>query len=279
MAERDADLTVMGASGLLATLGGCQERTQVDATRTLGFPAEMGAPLFLFRDDALLKAHAGYPAAKSGDPAAAVQLVMDLAEPLANQVKAAIAPNVIFVAPHAKEAPGDNAIPQVLARALARAAGAEADREIVQRTRVFHTGADPMERLNNRARFDGPVRKGARYVLVDDVMTMGGTLAELAHYIQSGGGAVAGVVVLVNASRSGRLTPAARVTAILERRHGDAIREIFQIDPAALTAEEAQYLIGFRTVDEIRNRSVTARQETDRRLRAKASDRLGGEAG
>jgi hypothetical protein len=93
------------------------------------------------------------------------------------------------------------------------------------------------------------------------------------------GGVVAGVVVLANAARSGLLTAAVRVTALLERRHGDAIREIFQIAPAALTAEEAQYLIGFRTVDEIRNRSLTARQETDRRLRAKASHRLGGEAG
>ncbi len=160
----------------------------MDEVRTLGFPAGMAGPFFLFRDDAPLKAHAGYPAAKSGDPAAAVRLVLDLAEPLAHQVRAAIPSNVIFVAPHAREAPGDNAIPQVLARALARALGAEADRDIVQRTRVFHTGADPMERRNNRARFDGPVRKGAAYVLVDDVTTMGGTLAELAHYIQSGGG-------------------------------------------------------------------------------------------
>jgi hypothetical protein len=75
------------------------------------------------------------------------------------------------------------------------------------------------------------------------------------------------------------LAPAVRITALLERRHGDAIRETFQIDPAALTAEEAQYLIGFRTADEIRNPSLTARQETDRRLRAKAPHRLGGKAG
>ncbi len=39
-------------------------------------------------------------------------------------------------------------------------------------------------------------------------------------------------MVLVKAARPGRLTPARRVTATLERRHGDAIREIFQIDPA-----------------------------------------------
>ena len=255
------------------------KRVVVVENRTFGFPADIHGPLSLFRNDAPLKAHAAYVAAKAGDAAAAVQLVMDLAEPLGEQVKALIPSDVIFVAPHAKEASGDNAMPQVLARALAQSVGAEADRDIVQRTRVFHTGADPMERLNNRARFDGPVWPGMGYVLVDDVMTMGGTLAELAHYIQSGGGAVTGLVVLVNAARSGRLTPARRVTATLERRHGDAIREISQIDPAALTAEEAQYLIGFRTADEIRNRSLAARQETGRRLRAKAVDRLGGEAG
>jgi orotate phosphoribosyltransferase len=140
-------------------------------------------------------------------------------------------------------------------------------------------GADPMDRLNHRAQFDGPVQQGGSYVLVDDVTTMGGTLAELAHYIHTNGGTVVGVMILVNAARSGRLTPDRRVTALLEARHGDAIREVFQIDPAALTAEEAQYLVGFRSADEIRNRSLAAKQETDRRLRAKGIDRLGGEAG
>ena len=259
--------------------GGSRNPVKRDGLRTCGFPPGLGAPLSLFRDDVPLKAHPDYRAAKSGEPAAAVKLVMDLAEPLVDRARLPVATDAIFVAPHALEAPGDNAIPQVLARALARAGGAEADRDIVQRTRVFHTGADPMERLNNRARFDGHVRPGVRYILVDDVMTMGGTLAELACYVQCGGGVVAGVVVLVNASRSGLLTPPARLIALLERRHGNAIRDIFQIEPAALTAEEAQYLIGFRTADEIRNRSVTAEQETDRRLRARASVRLGREAG
>ena len=69
------------------------------------------------------------------------------------------------------------------------------------------------------------------------------------------------------------------VIAALEKRYGDAIREIFGIDPATLTAEEARYLIGFRSADEIRNRSLAAKQETDRRLRAKGIDRLGRAAG
>lgn len=75
----------------------------------------------------------------------------------------------------------------------------EADIDIVQISRVFHTGADPMERMATRAEFEGLVTPGAPYVLVDDVTTMGGTLAELSNFIQINGGKVLGVVVLVNA--------------------------------------------------------------------------------
>ncbi len=247
--------------------------------RNHAFPAHADPPISLFRDDAPLKAHPAYAAAKAGDAAAAVALVLDLAESLAEQAKAAFGPGHIYVAPHAHEAAGDNAIPQVLADALANATCGAVDHAIVQANRVYHTGADPMERLNNRAVFDGDVRPGACYVLVDDVTTMGGTLAELAHHVQSNGEIVKGAVVIVNASRSGRIAADPRLLEQLEKRHGNAIREIFRISPAGLTADEARYLIGFRSADEIRNRSAKARQETDQRLRAKGIDRLGGKAG
>src|SRR6185437_4489758 len=71
------------------------------------------------------------------------------------------------------------------------------------------------------------------------------------------------------------MVPERRLIAQLERRHGDVIREIFEIEPAALTADEAQYLIGFRTADELRNRSSKARQETALRLHAKGVGGLG----
>jgi orotate phosphoribosyltransferase len=183
----------------------------------------------------------------------------------------------VFVALHAIEASGENAIPHVLAVALANAVSGDVDDNIVQATRVWHTGADPMERLAKRAPFEGAVRAGARYVLVDDVTTMGGTLAELAHYMQARGGMVGGVAVLVNASRTGRLVPDRKVIRQLEGRHGSAIRDILGIEPGALTADEAQYLIGFRTADEIGNRRAKAEQETANRLRAKGVQGLGGQ--
>jgi len=78
------------------------------------------------------------------------------------------------------------------------------------------------------------------------------------------------VAVVVNAAQSDPLTPDRRVTALLETRRGNAIREAFQIDRAALTAEEAQFLIGLRSADKIRNRSLAATRATDRRLPAKS---------
>ncbi|WP_316151667.1 phosphoribosyltransferase [Cupriavidus sp. BIC8F] len=143
------------------------------------------------------------------------------------------------------------------------------DESIVQTTKVFHTGADPMERMSLRACFSGHVVPGGRYVLVDDVTTMGGTLAELASYIQSHRGGVVAAVVLVCAGRSGRLVAPRKVILELERRYGDEIREIFGIATHALTADEAGYLIGFRTSDEIRNRRAKAEQETHLRLGSK----------
>ncbi|WP_370542743.1 phosphoribosyltransferase [Burkholderia pseudomallei] len=241
--------------------------------RTLGFPAPLVEPIFLWQDDTELKAHPRYPDAKAGDSYAAIELIAEIAEPLKRQVAdVAFAEGwpepLIFVAPHAREARGDNAIPQVLAVSLSIGYG-EVDENIVQTTKVYHTGADAMERLIARASFQGPVQRGGNYVLVDDVTTLGGTLCDLSDYIRRNGGNVIAAVVLVNASRSGKLFPARKIVRRLEEQFGHVIRETFRIEPTALTADEAQYLVGFRTAEEIRGRSAKAKQTTNLRLRSK----------
>ncbi|MFJ4292499.1 conjugal transfer protein TraN [Cupriavidus sp. NPDC089707] len=234
------------------------------------FPKSAESPYFLYRSDAELKAHSSYSAAKSGSTEAAIRLIGDVALPLIAKLREEDFPSsCIYVAPHALEAQGENAIPQVLAMYLHHVLDGEVDESIVQTTKVFHTGADPMERINLRARFSGYVVRGGRYVLVDDVTTMGGTLAELANYIQAQRGDVVAAIVLVCAGRSGRLVAPRKVILELERRYGDEIRKIFGIAAHALTADEAGYLIGFRTVDEIRNRRAKAEQETYLRLGSK----------
>ena len=237
--------------------------------RRYGFGMLEDAPLSLFTKDADIKQHDAYTAAKAGDITAAMQLISDLALSFIYDHRNQFSKSHIFVAPHAREASGDNAIPQVLAEICALVAGAKADTDIVQTTRVFHTGADPMERMGLRAKFEGHVVPFGQYVLVDDVCSLGGTLAELANYIQLNGGQIAQIFVLVNAGRSSKFKPEAKTIRLLEKRYGHEITEIFGIDPAALTANEASYLVGFRTADEIRNRLAKARQETHLRLRSK----------
>lgn len=105
---------------------------------------------------------ADYKAAKAGNATAAGRLLRDLAADFIKDTARQFGDSVLFVAPHAREASGDNAIPQMLATALAIASGGRADESIVQRERVFHTGADPMERISLRipTHRDRPFREG-----------------------------------------------------------------------------------------------------------------------
>lgn len=240
--------------------------------RTYGFPLKQ-KPLSLFTKDAEIKAHASYVQAKAGDQAAAMRLVFDLALDWLQGHKESFQSDCIFVAPHAQEASGDNAIPQVLSSVCAKVLNGQSDTEIVQIDRVFHTGADAMERMVSRAQFEGQVLAGARYVLIDDVISMGGTLAELGHYIQAHGGIVQGVLVLVNAGRDTGLVPNPKFVQLIDERFGNEFTQLFGIKPSALTANEAQYLVGFQSFDTLRNRYFAAEQEIDRRLRSKGISR------
>ena len=92
--------------------------------RRFRFSPRIQAPLALFRHDGVLKSHPDYRRAKAGDAAAAVRLVTEFAEPLGRDAARCFAGPVIYVAAHAREASGDNAIPQILAEAIANAAAA-----------------------------------------------------------------------------------------------------------------------------------------------------------
>lgn len=238
--------------------------------RSIGFPAD-STVISDFSKDSVMKMHSKYKAAKGGDIAAAVKLVSYLVKPSSIEAaRAKFGTDVAYVPVMAQEASGKNQIPNALASYYAQQTGGMKASGIYQINKAYHTGADPMERIVARSEFSGKVIQGQKYVLVDDVSTMGGTLADMASYIQSQGGVVSGAVVLTNASRSGKMTPDAKVIRSLGDRHGKAIRELFGIEPGALTHDEAQYLIGFRTTDELRNRAASAIAERGRRVLSKA---------
>lgn len=238
--------------------------------RGFGLPTEPTATISEFRSDQPIKTHRDYGAAKSGDPAAAVRLVRDLIKPeTLDAARERFGPAAIYAPVIAVEQNGHNAIPFMLAHHFASSAGGRVAEDILQVNRAHHTGARAMERVAVRAVFDGPVERDGRYVLVDDVTVMGSTLADLANHIQANGGNVVGAVTLANAGRSGVLTAPKALVRQIEKRFGDAVREIFGIDPASLTADEAKYIFNFRDADAIRARFAAALRERVERLRAK----------
>lgn len=238
--------------------------------RRHGIPPQARQPIASFRSAEEIKKHPDYIAAKSGDGEAAIRLVRDLVSPRdVALAKERFGNHAIYVPVIAVEQSGNNAIPFMLAKRYAAETGAETTDKIFQANAAFHTGAGPMERLAHRAIFEGPVEPGKQYVLVDDVSVMGSTLADLADHIQRNGGQVAGVVLLAHAGRSPILTPTRVMIRDVERRHGDAIKDLFGIEPAGLTADEAAYLRNFRNADELRARIAAAERERVERLSAK----------
>lgn len=104
----------------------------------------------LFESYGCIKNHADYVKAKAGDHESAFRLIKDLAKGFVDGLSGQLFGRVNYVAPFAREATGDNAIPLLLSIFCAKILGGSNETDIVQQQRVYHTGADPMERLRLR---------------------------------------------------------------------------------------------------------------------------------
>ena len=99
--------------------------------------------------------------------------------------------------------------------------------EIVQTNKVGHTRAPAFQRLVTPAVFDGEVQAGAAYVLVDDHIGLGGTLANLRGHVEAHGGHVI-VITTLTESRDARcisLRPETR--DMLWERHGEELDQLW----------------------------------------------------
>lgn len=174
----------------------------------------------------------------------------------------------LLASAHAFERTGVNAIPEALADELARQTGFPVDASIVQVNIVGHTGADGYVRLARQAMFDGEVIAGRDYLLVDDFIGQGGTLANLKGFIESHGGRVIGATVLTGKPYSAKLRPTNEQLALLRAKHGHALeiwwQQRFGHNFDCLTQSEARYLERSPDADTIRNRLAAAEQAGDR---------------
>ena len=214
--------------------------------------------------ESAVKQHSAYKAAKAGGDDAATALVLDTFNMECAHALLRIAGDSVptLVSAHALEREGVNAIPEVFAERLSQVLGWPAETGVVQTNIVSHTGANGFWRLACQAEFDGPVQPGRTYVLVDDFVGMGGTLANLRGYIESKGGRVLAAVCLTGKHHSAKLALSPERLHELRSKHGTELENWwvgrFAHAFDALTESEARYLARTETADTIRDRIAEA---------------------
>lgn len=212
--------------------------------------------------------HRAYTAAKSGDAEAAKLLAEELlsweaAERLERLLDGR---RPLLVPVTADEVSGFNAIPDAMAQALGALLGlAVLDGEIVQANKVGHTKADGWHRLVTPAEFAGTVSPGADYVLVDDHVGFGGTLANLRGFIEHWGGRVLAMTTLTETRAARHICVRQETLDVLENRHGRALTEFwrsrFLYGLECLTDIEAGYLCRVESVAAIQDRMAQAAEQ------------------
>lgn len=187
------------------------------------FPWNHFPPVFIHAPERFVKTHHAYAAANVGEALAAMELVVDLLSPqtLEKLWKRFDDQAPVLVNAH-------DAIPDAMTRSISALLGWPWERRIIQANKVNHAGASGYERLQRQVIFSGPVLIGLNYLLVDDFIGHGGTLANLRGHICK--------------------------LAELRRQHGHIEywwRQRFGFGFESLTASEAQFLSRARTAEGI----------------------------
>ena len=235
-----------------------------------------------------LNNHPDYAAAKAGDDAAALRVARDAVTPeFVEQVRALIPegsqPRIVPVL--AVEGAGKNRIPLAAAKVLAKQLGLQVDDNPVQAEKVGRTQANALERIANQPTFAGDVAEGD-YLILDDTLTQGGTLAQLKTHIEDNGGRVLGAVALTGKNYSRKLAVDPSTLTEIRGKYGEIEpwwRDSFGYGFEGLTQSEARTLLTFDkgqlSPEQIRDRIAAARDESLRPVDGRAAeDRPGTEA-
>lgn len=215
---------------------------------------------------ARLRADENYKSAKAGDPEAASALVEKfVSDAQINKIKDLIGdqnPTVAFV--HAEETRGRNAIPAAYAEEISHRLGLDLDDGIVQSNRAARTGKSGAYRFINGAEFDGAVSKDVPYLLVDDHISQGGTLADMRSYIESHGGRVIGATTLTGAEDATKLAASTGTLDKLSEKFpgiDEWMKEEFGNGINSLTEKEAEYALRHNSLNSLRGELTSRSQE------------------
>jgi uncharacterized Zn-binding protein involved in type VI secretion len=217
--------------------------------KPLRSPWEESFPPVLIHAQKLdITTHPWFAAARSGDVDAAALLVADTCSGVVADTLAALGVGdalPCLASVHAQKLDGLNVLPDVLAHGLQLLLGWDIDMELVQANVVDHSGVIGFAHLARQAVFDGPVQPGRAYVLVDDFVVHGGTLANLRGHILRHGGKVIGATVLTGNATAATLPPSPEILHEVRDKHG-AIEawwtQYFGYNFDCVTAVEARFL-------------------------------------
>jgi hypoxanthine-guanine phosphoribosyltransferase len=137
----------------------------------------------------MARRHPDFHAAKHGDYEAALRLVDAFVKDSKIADIAQRYPHAHIVYNHKMQGGDINMIPAAYAAKFS-AIGMTVDHNIIAVTDVSHTNATDLSRISKRMRFEGEVRQGMDYIILDDFITSGAELRDLRDYIQSRGGNV-----------------------------------------------------------------------------------------
>jgi N12 class adenine-specific DNA methylase len=179
-----------------------------------------------------LKSHPDYVAAKSGDDLAGLRVARAMMKPeRIAELKKSLGgeKRVVIIVPMRMLEKGErNTIPLGMAAVIADQTGWEIDESIHQINDVAHTEKDALERLFAQAEFEGDVTRGATYIILDDVVTTGGTLANLKGFIEARGGKVKAIQTIGAAQFATNLKVMPGTVRKLRETYGQSLKEVLE---------------------------------------------------
>jgi hypothetical protein len=154
---------------------------------------------------------------------------------------------------------GRNRLPLALAQAI----GLPIWRHVYMVQTVSRKTLYAIQRLLHKPVFYGFIRKEWQYILVDDVITQGGTITALREFVHARGGRVVAVVALAFSIGSHAIAPDKKHLVLLMVKYGILLTVLMRgfgvvenLD--ALTNSQVKYLLRFSSVDNIRRKMEQA---------------------
>ena len=113
-----------------------------------------------------------------------------------------------------------------------------------------------IHRLLHIPMFIGYIEKNTEYIIVDDIITQGGTISALRNFVTVRGGTVVAVVALAYAIGSHDIAPLKKYTVMLFLKFGNRLIQLLTIYGIAvsfqdLTNSQARYLTRFKSFENI----------------------------